>query len=223
LFFLDADDYLVPTALEEMVRAYTQGKKSYVFSDWWAANPGKELEHMNCPDYNQEAVREKIQHAVSVLVETEAVRSVGGFDESLPTYEDWDFFLKLAARGYCGVRVPKPLLVYRTETGTRRLKAQEPGSTVYQQIVDKWKGVEFMPCCGQSAKIERVAVDMLSFPPQASDVPDGKIRLRYVGQALGGVTYLGKYQVAAVPQQDFADVNPEDVSKLLQLGVFQEF
>jgi glycosyltransferase involved in cell wall biosynthesis len=223
LFFLDADDYLVPTALEEMVRAYTKGKKSYVFSDWWAANPGKELEHMNCPDYNQEAVREKIQHAVSVLVETEAVRSVGGFDESLPTYEDWDFFLKLAARGYCGVRVPKPLLVYRTETGTRRLKAQEPGSTVYQQIVDKWKGVEFMPCCGQSAKIERVAVDMLSFPPQASDVPDGKIRLRYVGQALGGVTYLGKYQVAAVPQQDFADVNPEDVSKLLQLGVFQEF
>jgi glycosyltransferase involved in cell wall biosynthesis len=222
LFFLDADDYLVPTALEEMVRAYTKSKKTYVFSDWYAANPGKELEHMNCPDYHQETVREKIQHAVSVLVETEAVRKVGGFDESLVTYEDWDFFLKLAAKGYCGVRVPKPLLVYRTGTGTRRLKAQQPGSTVYQTITDRWKGVKFMPCCGQSAKIERVAVDMLAFPVQSSDVPDGKIRLRYVGSAQGGVTYLGKYQVAALPQQDTADVNPEDVSKLLQLGVFQE-
>jgi hypothetical protein len=38
---------------------------------------------MNCQEYNQEAVREKIQHAVSVLIETEAVRKVGGFDEQL--------------------------------------------------------------------------------------------------------------------------------------------
>jgi proline racemase len=79
-----------------------------------------------------------------------------------------------------------------------------------------------MPCCGQSAKIERVAVDMLAFPVQSSDVPDGKIRLRYVGSAQGGVTYFGKYQVAADGVQTFADVNPEDVSKLLQLGVFVE-
>jgi GT2 family glycosyltransferase len=134
LFFLDADDYLVPTALEKLVRAYTKSKRTFVFSDWWAANPGKELEHMNCPEYSQEAVREKIQHAVSVLVETEAVRKVGGFDETLPTWEDWDFFLKLAAKGYCGARVPEPLLVYRTETGTRRLKAFEPGSTIYQRL-----------------------------------------------------------------------------------------
>jgi hypothetical protein len=110
---------------------------------------------MPCQSYDQEAVRQKIQHAVSILVETEAVRKVGGFDEELATWEDWDFFIKLAAHGYCGVRVSEPLLVYQTETGTRRLKAFEPGSTIYQQIVDKWKDVNFMPCCGQSAKIER--------------------------------------------------------------------
>jgi hypothetical protein len=63
-------------------------------ADWYKADEGKPLEAMNCSDYNQEAVRGKIQHAVSVLVETEAVRKVGGFDESLPTWEDWDFFIQ---------------------------------------------------------------------------------------------------------------------------------
>jgi hypothetical protein len=140
----------------------------------------------------------------------------------LPSWEDWDFFIKLAAKGYCGVRVPEPLLIYRTDTGTRRLKAFEPGNTLYQQITERWKGVEFMACCGQNAKIERKAIDMTAYPAQAADVPDGMVRLRYVGQALGGVTYMGKYQVAADGVNETVDVNPEDVNKLLQQGVFVE-
>lgn len=220
LFFLDADDYLVPTALEKLVRGYMQSNRTFVYSDWYAANPGQPLEYNNCLEYNQEAVREKIQHAVSVLVETEAVRAVGGFDEELPTWEDWDFFIKLAAKGYCGARVPEPLLVYRTDTGTRRLKAFEPGSTIYQQIVNKWKGVKFMACCGQNAKIVRRADAQLAYPGQTADVPDGKVRLIYVGPALATFKVLGKYEVANDGLNNKVDVNPDEANRLLQLGTF---
>jgi hypothetical protein len=260
LFFLDADDWLLPTALEKMVRAYTQNKRAFVYTDWLAV--GKEpaidknldpaqkeqllaqrkldqrqlreetgirlsgqnqyIEKMPCQSYDQEAVRQKIQHAVSILVETEAVRQVGGFDEELATWEDWDFFIKLAAQGYCGVRVSEPLLVYQTETGTRRLKAFEPGSTIYQQIVDKWKDVNFMPCCGQSAKIERAAFDALAYPSQSSDVPDGRVRLIYVGPAQASFKVLGKYEVANDGINNKVDALPEEVNQLLQFGTFVE-
>jgi cellulose synthase/poly-beta-1,6-N-acetylglucosamine synthase-like glycosyltransferase len=221
LFFLDADDWLLPTALEKMVRAYTKSKTAtYVFTDWYKADEGKPLEAMNCSDYNQEAVREKIQHAVSVLVETEAVRKVGGFDESLPTWEDWDFFIRLAASGYCGVRVPEPLLVYRTATGTRRLKAYEPNNGIFERITGKWKGVSFMACCGQNQKIERQAVSALDFPTSDGAQPDGTIKMRFVGSAKGTATYFKIYEAANDGVNDTIYARPEHVNGLLQTGLF---
>jgi glycosyltransferase involved in cell wall biosynthesis len=221
LFFLDADDWLLPTALEKMVRAYTKSKNaSYVFTDWYKADEGKPLEAMNCSDYNQEAVRGKIQHAVSVLVETEAVRKVGGFDESLPTWEDWDFFIRLAASGYCGVRVPEPLLVYRTATGTRRLKAYEPNNGIFERITGKWKGVSFMACCGQNQKIERQAVSALDFPTSDGAQPDGTIKMRFVGSAKGTATYFKIYEAANDGVNDTIYARPEHVNGLLQTGLF---
>jgi hypothetical protein len=60
------------------------------------------------------------QHAVTCLLPTEDVRRLGGFDEQLPAWEDWDLLIKLAVAGVCGQRVARPLLVYRLETGARR-------------------------------------------------------------------------------------------------------
>lgn len=223
LFFLDADDYLMPTALEKMVTAYTKNRNAtFVFSDWYKSEGGHPLELQPCQDYNQEAVREKIQHAVSVLVETQAVRKVGGFDETLPTWEDWDFFIRLAANGFCGVRVPKPLLVYRTETGTRRLKAFEPNNGVFEKITEKWKGVEFMGCCGQNASIQRQAYNALAYPPSSGEQPDGTVKMRFVGQAKGSATYLNKYTAANDGVNDIVYAQPQDINQLLQTGLFVE-
>jgi glycosyltransferase involved in cell wall biosynthesis len=222
LFFLDADDWLAPNALEELVRTYTKEKPTFVYSDWFVVKADGSLEEMNTSDYNQEAVKDKIQHAVSVLVEAEAVREVGGFDESLPTYEDWDFFLRLAARGFCGTRLAQPLLYYRIETGTRRLKAQEPGSNVYQQIVEKWKEVKFMACgaCGGSPTIQRQAYDALAYPPSEDAENDGKVKMRFVGLAKGTATYLGKYEAADDDFHRIIRAVPQDVGPLLQTGLF---
>jgi hypothetical protein len=53
-------------------------------------------------------------------METEQARAIGGFDEKLIGWEDWDFFIKCAINGFHGVRVPKVLFGYRYASGTRR-------------------------------------------------------------------------------------------------------
>jgi glycosyltransferase involved in cell wall biosynthesis len=222
LFFLDADDYLAEaTALEKMVKGYVAaGGGKYVFSDWYTAVPGKALEHQNCQEYDQEATRGKSRHAISVLVETEKVKKVGGFDESLPTLEDWDFFISLAARGFCGVRVPEPLLVYRTETGARRQVASTPGSTVFQQIVDKWEDVKFMACCGGNSQLVNQATQVMSYPKSSEAAPDGTVRMHFIGVHTGTATYFG-YQFGQDGINDYGFVRVDDVNKLLQTGFFE--
>src|SRR3972149_10543017 len=58
-------------------------------------------------------------HAVTALYPVEAWKKVGGFDEKLPAWEDWDFQLKLANIGVCGTRLPYPIFTYRKDTGMR--------------------------------------------------------------------------------------------------------
>ena len=108
------------------------------------------------------------------------------------------------------------------DTGTRRLKAFEPGSTIYKQITEKWKGVEFMACCGNNAKIARKADAQLSYPAQSADVPAGRVRLIYVGPAQATFKVLGKYEVANDPMNNKVDVLPYEANRLLQLGTFVE-
>jgi glycosyltransferase involved in cell wall biosynthesis len=45
-------------------------------------------------------------------------RAVGGYDETMRDgYEDWEFYLRLMLRGYRGITIPKPYLVYHVSTG----------------------------------------------------------------------------------------------------------
>ncbi|MEM8994870.1 MAG: glycosyltransferase family A protein, partial [Acidobacteriota bacterium] len=64
------------------------------------------------------------------LVRADAWRAVGGYDDTLRTAEDWDFYLKLANHGPF-VAVPETLTYYRKHPGsatTRSLVAIEQGA-----------------------------------------------------------------------------------------------
>ena len=50
--------------------------------------------------------------AISVLARVDALRAVGGFDPSL-AFEDYDMWLRLAARGYTFTSTPEPLVYLR--------------------------------------------------------------------------------------------------------------
>lgn len=90
---------------------------------------------------------------------------IGGFDESMPSWEDWVYWLEMARHGKCFIRIPEPLVVYRFYTGNRRETGIQGAQKLLQYITDKFSGVNPMPCgcrnkstvaARQNAEIQRV-------------------------------------------------------------------
>ncbi|MGB3640445.1 MAG: glycosyltransferase family 2 protein, partial [Rivularia sp. (in: cyanobacteria)] len=57
----------------------------------------------------------------NVLISREAIESVGYFDKSLKSCEDWDYWLRLAPK-WEFVVVPKPQIIYRLSSGAMSSK-----------------------------------------------------------------------------------------------------
>lgn len=57
---------------------------------------------------------------------------IGGFDESMKSWEDWDYWIRMARAGKCFVRVTEPLLNYRFYTGQRRELASADNESARQ-------------------------------------------------------------------------------------------
>lgn len=107
--FLDSDDILKPTFVEETIKVYRQG--IYVYTDW--VINGAIISTPEC----LKPFEAGMQHVVTVLLPVSAWRAVGGFDETLDVLEDEDFYTKLHAYGWCGVRCSEPLITYRRHHG----------------------------------------------------------------------------------------------------------
>jgi len=241
ILFLDADDYLLPDALRAMLQAYVESGGRYVYSDWLALRNG-ELEAHQTDDYTQIGWLERGQHAITALIETAHVRGVGGFDERMRGWEDWDFFIKLAISGVCGQRVAQPLLVYRQDTGTVREASLSNKDELLATLKDRyaayaWGSEPMSSCCGGNADtilaakaaLERAngpAAAWLPQPVQAANTEAPVVRLRFTGPQRGGVTYKGRVSGRAYvggdnPMDKYADVDPRDVEHLLMLGVWE--
>jgi hypothetical protein len=67
VFWLDADDYLLPNALEEMLKAYVSSGGKYAYSDWLKLEEGKPFSEHTTPEYDAQSWLTKGQHAVTVL------------------------------------------------------------------------------------------------------------------------------------------------------------
>lgn len=125
LVFLDADDILKPTFLEKTLDAYRKNGR-YVYTDWMTDDGRGKVEVTRTLDYSFKAVWERPSlHPVTALIPRQWFIQAGGFDESLDAFEDVDLFMKMLTKGFCGVRVPEPLLVYNTEAGFRRKSGED--------------------------------------------------------------------------------------------------
>ena len=171
VLFLDADDWLVPEALERMKLEYIRTKTG-VYSDHYAIAQVKEAD-LNLVDgqvvsYNpkqqaalimqraaefdcEKAMRQPdkkslpyIWCSVTTLMPKNWLKT--GFDETLKSWEDVLFFWKLAWEGKCFTRIPEPLFVYRYTTGARR----DTGLTNAQELLaiagELSRGTEKMGC-----------------------------------------------------------------------------
>lgn len=117
--YLDADDLWAKDKLKEQFQALQQYPGADVAYSWTLAidesgqfvrRGGKHQAEGNVLGHL--LLTNIMEHGSNPLIRRQAVAEVGGFDETLRTAEDWDFYLRLAAR-FEFVVVKKPLIYYR--------------------------------------------------------------------------------------------------------------
>lgn len=179
LLFLDADDTLVPECLKTLLMAYSENE-AIIYSDHVAKSfmdlesakkvksrllaydekTNEAIFEGRAADYDYDrAVIQPVPEApylwcnVTSLTPKAWHEAIGGFDEKMPSWEDWDYWIRLARAGYCFVRVVAPLFVYRFYTGNRRERGLRDYPDLFGYMIDKYKGGALMPCnCGNKKK-----------------------------------------------------------------------
>lgn len=194
---LDADDYLQQNALEQMYKVFAENEGgSYVYTDWIVQETAEGKE---APEYDCKDVLRRLPHAVTALYSKAAWEKVGGFDEVIEAWEDWDFIIALNVFGYCGIRLPLPLIQYRMQAGSRREKMYADKDRLRQVMLDKWGEYitgekQTMACGGCGGR--KVSTNGGSAPRvtrvEVTAPSEGMVLIEYTKQNAGTVTYIGQ-------------------------------
>ncbi|MEL6162783.1 MAG: glycosyltransferase, partial [Cyanobacteria bacterium J06628_3] len=126
--FIDADDLWTADKLELQLQALQKNPQAGVAYSWTICmgNDGSSF-HPGVSDsfqgnvYSKLLVGNFIGSGSNVLISREAIESVGHFDESLKSCEDWDYWMRLAPK-WDFVVVPKPQIIYRLSSGAMSSK-----------------------------------------------------------------------------------------------------
>ena len=119
--FLDHDDLWTPDKLEDQLAALQKNPDAGVAYSWTIGmfsdeNPVryKKLDKVFFEGdiYDKILISNFVGSGSNILVRKEAVESVGGFDATPVSNEDWDFYIRLAAKWHF-VLVPKYQILYR--------------------------------------------------------------------------------------------------------------
>lgn len=177
LLFLDADDWLEPTALLEMLQVMAEGESDVVYSNYYghAVLDRKDIASLQregriksskedgtsviiypASEYDcaqaqaQPQVRDGSVYVwclVSSLVSKRLHDTLGGFDERMESWEDWDYWIRAARRNACFAHVASPLVNYRFNTGSRREIGINNRQSLLAYMVDK-RDKETPEMCG---------------------------------------------------------------------------
>lgn len=113
--FLDDDDIWQPNKLELQVAALESKNADICYSDMYLEYQGRK-KYFAC--VNQDKLYISLLNqgfgicTSALLVSKIAIRDVGGFDNSLPSMQDYDLLLRLSKK-YNAIRIAEPLITYQ--------------------------------------------------------------------------------------------------------------
>jgi glycosyltransferase involved in cell wall biosynthesis len=132
--FIDADDLWTEDKLEKQLLALQENPKAGVAYSWTVYM----IESLETPNnicfiadekatftgniYSKLLLKNFIGHGSNILARREAIESVGEFEPNLNFCEDWDYYLRLAAK-WDFILVREPQILYRKTVGTATCKA----------------------------------------------------------------------------------------------------
>jgi glycosyltransferase involved in cell wall biosynthesis len=177
--FLDSDDEWLPTKLEKQLKLFKNSQdpnlaavycgfieRDEVLNRTYIINRGnrrgnlyKDLLKGYCPST-----------PTMFLVKKKALLSVNGFDEDLPTFVDYDLWLRLAQLDYTFDFVDEPLIIKYEHQGEQIAKNPEKRRRGLEIFLNKW-GEEIIRVAGRKQynnfrkkKIESLVMSMINNP-----------------------------------------------------------
>lgn len=218
LLFLDADDTLHPDALEKMLKRWNETGQAvycdYVGQAYISEEHALSLEEKNrLQSFNPRtgeaiigyqafdfdcarALRQPepgspyIWNLITTLHPRAWHSQIGGFDEAMDTWEDWDYWLRLVRAGHCFTRIPEQLVRYRFYTGKRRSLAsadtaegRQKAEAMLKYMSSKYERLEGMGCgCKNNGKDNGTATIAAMQTGMESMADSNFVRARYTGK-----------------------------------------
>lgn len=238
--------------LKKMIEVYADGKQSYIYTDYIhvkfdQAQKGTGTLHI-LDEYNQ--MERSVIHPVNVLMAKSDFLKAGGFDEKSKGWEEWDLFSRMKIMGLCGRHIDVRGFVYRFWTGDQREMSMSKGKELTKEYDERYneyfqtifEGVKAMAGCCPGPGDEIMAakrsieqafqmstetagvfrVERQDTFKQTSGIQDKPVRMEFIGERKGGVTYFGndgrQYVGGNNASDKYADVNAMDVDKLEKSG-----
>ena len=206
LLFLDADDWLYPDFLSKTLQAHTDTGDA-IYTDYMGIADVDDITKLSpklqARVRSYDGKRAIITHHtfdfdcnrvmrqpedypwlwcnITTLIQTAWHHDIGGFDEILPSWEDWLYWLKMARHGYCFTRIQEPLLVYRFYTGERRDWAHtgQNWQELIQYVKRKLSEGDDVGCsgCGKNRSIRPSAIPVITSTKRSLDMQDKDFRM----------------------------------------------
>ncbi|WP_051217462.1 glycosyltransferase [Paenibacillus assamensis] len=134
---LDADDTIEKTLIEKATWVL-ENNPNVGFVSFWLKHFGNEDWVWMPPAFDMNRLLNENTVTVTSLVRKEAWESVGGYSEDMKMgYEDWEFWISLASKGWLGHQIPEPLFNYRKHGRSMIDSSKEKHDLIIQQIRSK--------------------------------------------------------------------------------------
>jgi glycosyltransferase involved in cell wall biosynthesis len=128
--FIDADDLWTPDKLERQLQALAANPKAGLAYSWtYFMEEDGEHYHTDRPIWFEGNVLKDLMlwnflcHGSNPLIRRSVIDAVGEFDPTLPSAEDWDYWLRIAAQWEFAL-VPQPQIYYRQSGGAMSAKVE---------------------------------------------------------------------------------------------------
>jgi glycosyltransferase involved in cell wall biosynthesis len=134
---VDADDELLPDALERMVAQLEEapGDVGFVYPQW--QHIGNQVDRVEVPAYNLWLLMQQNYCAYASLFDRRLFEEAGHAyaEEIVVGHEDWDLILELAEHGIWGIPADAPTFLYRKQ-GFSRVNAVDYGPDAFHEAIE---------------------------------------------------------------------------------------
>jgi glycosyltransferase involved in cell wall biosynthesis len=140
LAFLDSDDEWLPRSLEMRLGIAAVENVEVVHSDCYVLGKNMPQELFNVPALRGKVYSELLGHPgpmfQAMLISADSFRQIGGFDETIVAYQEWDTAIRLGKSFRFGY-VNAPTFVYNCQGTDTISKDERRAAQGYKQVVRK--------------------------------------------------------------------------------------